>query len=31
MAQCKCGHTQNSEGNCDGTHKTLKDTNEESN
>ena len=23
MADCKCGHTQNSEGKCDGTHKTL--------
>jgi len=31
MGQCKCGHTKNQEGKCDGTHKTLKDTNEESN
>lgn len=24
MAQCGCGHTKNGEGNCDGTHLTLK-------
>jgi hypothetical protein len=24
MGQCKCGHTQDAEKNCDGTHKVVK-------
>lgn len=28
MAQCGCGHTKNTQGNCDGTHLTLKNDSE---
>lgn len=24
MAECKCGYTNDTENNCDGTHKTVK-------